>query len=116
MFALRVVSRDQSPDVRAQRYVELARMALALPETRSRFRTAKMGFARASSVKQMDWKKDDRWESVASLDIWFNVVMDDAPVGEDQGTIGTVVVTGHLENQDGADARGNMDDEEISES
>jgi hypothetical protein len=94
MFSLRVVNRDQTADVRAQRYVELARMSLALPATRRLFQAAKMAYIRASTIKQMDTEYDGRWESVASLDLWFNVHMDtDAPVGVDEGVIETVGIT-----------------------
>ncbi len=94
MFSLRVVNRTQTPDVRAQRYVELARMSLALPATRRLLKAAMLAYVRASTIKQMDVEYDDRMESVASLDLWFNGHMDtEAPTGVDEGTIETVGIT-----------------------
>lgn len=99
-YGVRVVSRDQRADNKAGRYLELARMALRLPVPRALLSVAGMGLATVSEIRQFpgDTTFDDRVESVASMDLTFNVVATDGGVSDqDAGRIDTVGLTSEIQ-------------------
>lgn len=100
LYQVRVVGRSQTPrDGQAASWLEIARQALRLPAQRAALQAANLGLVRAGSVLRADRMFDDRAESVATMEVWFNVVfVGNLPTsGASPGVIETVGLSSELE-------------------
>lgn len=96
-YKARVITRSQSSDLKAGRYLELARMALRLPEVKAAWVAVEMSLAKASTIQIFDAPGiNDRVESIASLTLTVNQVPHDVPAGADQGWLERVQVSSSL--------------------
>lgn len=95
-YGIRVVTRDQSPDAQAGRYLELARMSLMLPQVRQSFQVAGMTVSSVGPIRRFDATHENRVQSVAAMDLVLNLIPRDVGPGPDQGYIATVGVTSDL--------------------
>jgi hypothetical protein len=80
-----VQSRDQRSDQTARYVLEKLRTSLAKPSVLQAFRAAKLGFSRAEAIVDLDRHLDDRIESMASMDVHFNAVVNERDTAEADG-------------------------------
>ena len=99
-WTFRIVTRSQLPrDSQAGMLLEDMRQDLARPARRAALKAANMGFIRASQVLRMDTRWDDRYESVASMGVWFALVYVGRAAADTDadGQIDTVVASSDLD-------------------
>ena len=73
-LSILVEGRDQTPGGDAQVYLERLRTSLRKPDVLSAFRDAKLSFASAETVVNLDMVVQGRMESRASLDVNLNAL------------------------------------------
>lgn len=95
MFSLRVISQSQSASRKAATYLNKAEMALWLPQVRRAFNAVGMSFARVEYGPPMKLAnpQTDRHDSVQTMIVTLNILLDSLMGGDDTGTIETVQVS-----------------------
>lgn len=94
-FSLRVVSQSQTASRKAAVYLNKAEMALWLPQVRTAFNAAGMSFARVEYGPPLKVPSaiTGRHESVQTMLVTLNVLLDSLIGADDTGTIETVQVS-----------------------
>jgi hypothetical protein len=94
-FSLRVVSQSQQPAHKAAVFLNRAEMALWLPEVRHAFNKAGLAFARAEygPVLKIPNPNSSRHDSVQTMIVTLNLLLDSLLGAQDLGTIETIEVT-----------------------
>jgi hypothetical protein len=87
-----VQSRDQTPGQQAQHYLEKLRTSLRKPSVQTLFRDAGLAFASVEGVINQDRWLDDRMESEALMDIFFNAIAVDRDSEEADSYVAQVEV------------------------
>jgi hypothetical protein len=95
VFSLRVVSQSQRASLKAATYLNRAEMALWLPQTSKAFNLVGMSFARTEYGPPMKVAspQTDRHDSVQTMLITVNILLDSLMGALDAGSIETVQVS-----------------------
>jgi hypothetical protein len=100
--SFRVLTRSQLPAQSARYYTERARLSLKMPSVLATLQAAGLAVVRAEPTKQFDAPWDERMESIAAFELTLGAAVALQDIGDDLGTIGSVLLSAETETDSGA--------------